>query len=187
MNEEAAQTEQDYERFVDEMVHRVEALMVKAGATSYEAGTQKTIKLLEWLAQSLFSVKTVADLRRMMLQLERPLPIHQLILSGFLEHLPRLVAHGARYIAANEERDLPPLHGRKPVTIQEKAEIVDFILARIKNGYNTEQAKKRAGLRYGYSRATIQRIWDDRGSMQEVDYGSVLQWAMETFSAKAEQ
>jgi hypothetical protein len=185
MSEKPIQPDLGYERFVDDMIQRIEALMLDMGAPSFEAGIRMGVSLFEWLAQSMKAVQSTADFRRVALtKMERPSPINQKMLRGCFDHLPRLVAHGATQLAANEVRGLPPLRGRKGKTIQEKIEVVDFIVAKIKIGYNTDQAKNRAARHFTMSRATVQRIWDDRASVGEVDYGSVLKWAVETFGVK---
>jgi hypothetical protein len=185
MSDEPIQTELEYEKFVDEIIGRIEGLFAQLG-TNYEIGIQQTIKLLEWAAQTMKQAQTIADFRRLALtEMERPAPMRQKMLCGCLEHFPRLVAHAARYVAENEERGLPPLpRGRKGKTIQEKCEVVDFILSRIRKGYNTEQAKASAARRYDWSPATVQRIWDDRGNTAEPDYRSVLKGAVERLGAK---
>jgi hypothetical protein len=51
MSNESIQTELEYERFVDEIVQRFEALMAYAGAPSFEVGMQQGIWLFESVGQ----------------------------------------------------------------------------------------------------------------------------------------
>jgi len=187
MGNELVQAEQGYEMFIEGLLQRFEELMRQMGAPSYEEGMQKYIKLLEYLAQSAKAVSTKADFRRAMTELERPDPVMQRMLLGFCDHIPRLAVYGARRFAEDEEANLPPLPpGRKPMTVQQKAEVIRFIVGRIEQGANTDQAKKRAAKRFGISRSTVQRTWDDRGNMGQVDFGSVLGWAIQTFGVKSQ-
>jgi hypothetical protein len=44
-------------------------------------------------------------------------------------------------------------------------------------GCSTEIGKRRAAAKFELSDSTVQRIWDDRGNIDDADFWSALNWA----------
>jgi hypothetical protein len=99
-----------------------------------------------------------------------------MLLLGSLKHLPQIIRVWLCQAAEVAEAELPSPTGRPPVDSKARVEIVAYVGQLHTRGTSLEISKRRAAQRFGQSESTVQRIWDDRGNLEEADLRSVLRW-----------
>ncbi len=169
----------------DKLIDRFEERMRWAGAKDWDEGTEDFLRLLEALREKVLLMKTKEDLAALLDQMPNPSWWEQKLLFGFLKHLPEILRVWAVQIASGAEKLLPaPPGGRPPVDLQRQVEIIMYVGQLHTDHYSMEISKKRAAAKFGISESTVQRIWDDRGSIDEADFRSAANWITEERSSK---
>ena len=143
----------------EKLIVEVEKCWKIAGAENYESGIQTFAKLLDFVRNTFEPMRTKEQFREFLDQLPEPSWLERQFIVGGLRYLPQVFRFGLKKLSQTAEETLPPLVGRQHT-----------------KGYTLEQAKKSAAKKCGVSEATVQRVWDDRGSNSEIDFRSVLKY-----------
>lgn len=161
----------------EKLIEEIEKCWKIAGADTYEDGIQPFAKLLDFLQKTFEPMRTKEQFREFLCQLPEPSRLERLFIFGGFRYMPQVVRYGLKKLSQTAEETLPAIPGgRHGPDLQEKTEIVAFVGRQHIRGYSLEQAKKSAAKRFSVSEATVQRIWDDRGSNGEIDFRSVLKY-----------
>ena len=163
--------------FREKIIKKWDEFMRDAGAADYEAGMDKAVQVFQYFANQISLIRTKEALRNTLDKFPEPSPIEKKLILGVFRYLPEILRYGAKQLGDKAERELPaPPSGRPTVDLQQKAEIVTYVGTLIIKGCSAEAGKKRAAARFGISESTVQRIWDDRGSIDEADFRSAPNW-----------
>jgi hypothetical protein len=166
--------------FQAKLINRMEELFRWAGAADYDDGMRQFRAILLRLVEGSEAIKTREDLARTLNQLENPSLLQRQLMLGSMRYLPQILRRWLREGAEVAEEVIPaPPTGRPPVDLQARAAVVEYVSELHKKGCSLELSKKRAGERFGFSESTVQRIWDDRGSLDDADFRSALRWLAE--------
>ena len=163
----------------DKFVLDTERLFISAGAENYEQGAQQFAKLLEFLHSNFNRVhtNTKEQLGAVLDELPEPNWKERLFILGGVKYLPHLVHFGIKQLARIADETLPAVpSGRPGLELQTRVKVISHVGMRHTKGYTLEQAKASAAQKFGISKATVQRTWDDRGSIGEMDFRSVLKY-----------
>jgi hypothetical protein len=161
----------------EKLIVEVEKCWKIAGAENYESGIQTFAKLLDFVRNTFEPMRTKEQFREFLDQLPEPSWLERQFIVGGLRYLPQVFRFGLKKLSQTAEETLPPLpRGRIGIDLQQRAAIIGFVGRQHTKGYTLEQAKKSAAKKCGVSEATVQRVWDDRGSNSEIDFRSVLKY-----------
>ena len=164
----------------DKLIERIDQAAQRFGAADFADGVRQASQFLEtWLARFAL-VKTKDDLKKLLDEMPDPSLLEEKLILSLLRYLPQILRVWAKRLAEQAEEDFPAAPGGRPSTdLRERAEIVAYIGKLHLQGCSLELSKKRTATRFGRSESTIQRIWDNRGSIQPADFRSALKWVME--------
>lgn len=170
--------------FRDKLVSRWEELMIDTGAPDYETAISRAVQVFQFFLDNLSLIRTKEDLRNVLGRLPDPSALEKKLIWGVFQFLPQIFRYGAKQLAAKAERDLPPLpRGRPNIDLERKADIVAYVGKLHMQGCSLEISKKRTAARFTISESTVQRIWDDRGSIDPADFRSALNYLMKPIGA----
>jgi hypothetical protein len=163
--------------FREKLIARVEETVKWAGAPDYDTGMQQAMQIFEVLLSRMSLMRTKEDLRNLFDKMPNPSPLEKKLILAVAQYLPQIFRYGAKQLAEKLEGDAPALpRGRPNVDLERKAEIVAFAGKLHMQGCSLEISKKRAAAKFGISDSTVQRIWDDRGNIDDADFRSALKW-----------
>jgi hypothetical protein len=163
--------------FREKVIARWEKLIQDTGAPDHETAMQQLIQGFEKVLVVFSLVRTKQDLRNLLDKLPEPNLVEKKLILGFFQWAPQIVQYGVKQFAAKLERELSALpRGRPGTDLQQKAEVVTYVGTLIMKGCSTEVGKRRAAAKFGLSDSTVQRIWDDRGNIEDADFRSTLTW-----------
>jgi hypothetical protein len=166
--------------FQVKLIERMEELFRWAGAADYDAGMRQFRGILLRLVERSEAIKTREDLARALNELENPSLLQRQLMLGSMRYLPQILRRWLREAVEVAEEEIPAAPtGRPPIDLQARAAVVEYVSQLHKRGCSLELSKKRAGERFTFSESTVQRIWDDRGSIDEADFRSALRWLSE--------
>jgi hypothetical protein len=161
----------------DKFVLDTEQLFISAGAENYEQGAQRFAKLLEFLHSNFHRIQTKEQLGAVLDELPEPNWKERLFILGGVKFLPQLVHFGIKQLARIADETLPAVpSGRPGIDLQTREKIVAHVGRQHTKGYALDQAKRSAALRFSVSEGTVQRAWDDRGSIGEADFRFVVKF-----------
>jgi len=161
----------------ERLIVEIEKCWIIAGANSYDDGIQTFAKLLEFVNKTFDPMRSKEQFRELLNQLPEPSWLQKLFIFGGFKYVPHVIHYGLKKMSQTAEETLPPIpRGRPGLDLQMRAEIVGFVGRQHTKGYTLELAKKSAAKRFGVSKATVQRAWDDRGSNSDIDFRSVLKY-----------
>ena len=155
----------------EKMVLAFENAVLVAGAQDYEAGVRQASKLIEFIQDGVQSIQTKDGLRKM---LDSWLPMsksEEKVALLALKLLPQLLRIGLKGAAKKAETTLPALPGGRPraVSADKTQEALNHVSELHRKGCTFKVAKDRASMKYGLSQRTIERMWLNRESIQEVE------------------
>ncbi len=161
----------------DKVILEFEQCMMRVGAENYDQGMQQFSKLLAFLQKRVDPMQSREQLSTLLDELPEPSLIERMFIFGGFKYLPQIIRHGLKELSKRADEDLPAIPtGRPSLDLQSKAKIIAHVGQRHTTGYTLEQAKKSAAKKFGVSEATVQRAWDDRGNIGEIDFRSVLRY-----------
>jgi hypothetical protein len=161
----------------EKFVQEIEKCLILAGAESYEQGMQKFGKLLEFMQKAYDPMRSKEQFIAVLNQLPEPSLLERLFIQGGMKYLPQVIRFGLKELSKSADETFPAIpRGRTGVDLQTKAKMISFVGQRHMTGYSLEQAKKSAAKHFCMSESTVQRVWDDRGSIGEIDFRSVLKY-----------
>ncbi len=161
----------------DQIISKLEEQIIAAGSESYDDGMTTVSKLLKYLQSNFEPLSSKEKLQQILDSSPEPSWMQMRLFEGALNYLPQIMKYGVQQLAKAVETDLPALpRGRPGLNLVTKEKIVAFVGKQHMKGYSLEQAKTSAAKHFGESRSTIQRVWDDRGNLGDVDFQSVLKF-----------
>ncbi|MGO9338425.1 MAG: hypothetical protein ACLPH3_23520 [Terracidiphilus sp.] len=161
----------------DKVIVEFEQCLLRAGAESYDQGMQQFAKLLEFIQRHYDPMRTKEQLGALLDQLPEPSWKERLFIYGGFKYLPQVIHFGLNELSKAADETLPRLpRGRPGPELQTRQKIIAHVGQRHTKGYTLEQAKQSAAREFEVSESTVQRIWDDRGSIGEMDFRSVLKF-----------
>lgn len=148
----------------EQIIQSLLATFAAVGAKDFEAAMQKLEGTTRAFLHGLQQLQTVDQLREVLDRMEVTEEQEKIMLGLFMAG-PQLIAMLIGQAGQSAKPTLPkPVAGRPSTDYFKRREIVDFICAKMKDGYNLKQAKIRAGTRFQISLTTIQRVWSKRGN-----------------------
>jgi len=161
----------------EKVIEEIEKCWISVGAENFDSGIQQLAKLLAFMQRIFESMKTREQLREFLDQLPEPSWLEkQFIFRGF-RYLPQVIRYGLKRASQIADETLPNIpRGRPGLDLQLRSEIVGFVGKQHMKGYSLELAKKSAAKKFSVSEATVQRTWDDRGSLGEIDFRTVVKY-----------
>jgi hypothetical protein len=159
----------------DAVIGCIEKQFIWAGAKSYGEGMDQARKLITKLHEGMEQIQTKEQLSAVLDGLPDPSKTEAMLIRGSLRWLPQLLQYGIKSFAAVASESLPALpRGRPSLEFQKKERIIAYIGQQFTRGRALETVKKEAAKRFVVSEATVQRIWDERANIDDVDFRSVL-------------
>src|ERR1017187_4702773 len=161
----------------EKLILEIEQCILCAGAESYEEGMQQFAKVLAFLQKTYDPMRTKEQLRAFFDQMPEPSWKEKLFINGGFKYLPQVIHYALKQLSILADETLPPLPlGRHGLDLQTKKQIIAHVARQHIKGYSLELAKKSAARRFAVSEATVQRTWDDRGSLGEADLRFVVKF-----------
>ena len=161
----------------DSVILEMEQCLMRAGAKNYDEGMEQVAKLLTFVQSHFHPMRTKEQLTALLDQMQEPTASDRLIIFGGFKILPGILRFGLKELSKKADEDLPGIPSGHPgLDLQTKAKIIAFVGKQEMTGYSRELAKKCAARHFGVSEATVQRAWDNRGSIGEIDFRSVLKY-----------
>lgn len=166
----------------DKFLSEIDDLARWAGASDFEEAAQLFKRLCVAFLTKLEPMQTREDFKNLLDGLPDLTFKDELMMKGLFRTFPQVLRYGLKQLANKAEKELPaPPTGRPPINYDTRAEIVTFIGQLNMRGTALEVCKKRAAQRFCCGVATVERIWIERGQIEEVDFRSALKWWSESF------
>jgi hypothetical protein len=164
----------------DAIVSKIEEQMIAVGSKSFDDGMRTISKLLEVLKKNIDQMRTKEQLEQMLDSLPDPSRTDFYLVLGTFKFFPHLIRFGLRSLSEKLDEDLPRIpRGRPGLDLVTKQRIIAHIGKRHMSGYTLEQAKKSTAIQFKLSESTIQRAWDGRNDIGDVDFRSVVRFLEE--------
>ncbi len=164
----------------DAITSKFEDQMVALGAKDFDDGLRRIARFLEFFTSNVNQIRTREQLQRVLDDMPDLSRMNFLLVLGTLTFLPQLLRFSIQKLAQKIDEDLPPIPpGRPGLDVVTKQQIIAHIGRRHMSGYSLEQAKKSAAIQFEQSESTIQRAWDGRGDIGDVDFRSVVKFLEE--------
>jgi hypothetical protein len=161
----------------EKLILKTEQVFMLAGAESYDQAMQQFGKMLEFLNSHYDPMRTKEQLRTLLDQMPEPSFMQRRLLFGVLKYLPQIMRFGLKRLAETAEFTLPEIPtGRPGLELQIRTEIVEFVGNQHKRVPSLDRCMKSAAQKFGVSKGTVQRAWDDRASLDDADFRSALKF-----------
>jgi hypothetical protein len=161
----------------EEIIQRTEQAFIEAGASSYDDGTLKFGKVLNFVNTQFVLVRTKEQFRSFLNEVPQPSLLNKRCVLGTLKYLPQILRFAFKSLSEIAEVTLPKIPTGKPgMELQMKIRIVDVVGNLHKRKTSLDQCMKIAAERFCVSKATVQRAWDDRTSLDDADFRSCLKY-----------
>ena len=161
----------------DWIVDETERAFIWAGAEDFDEGIATFKKVVDKLQSCYDEIRSKEYFGRQLDAMPEPGRMQKRFLRGVFRFLPQVLLYGAKRLAENATDDIGALpSGRPGPDAYLKAQIVAEIGNKLIRGCSLQQAKQRTAMQFNLKLPTVQRIWDDRGNPDEVDFRSVLRF-----------
>ena len=152
----------------EETIIAVEKAFQVVGAENYEQGIETALQLLSAMHDRVAAIHTRDNLRKALdsIQMTRR---EEWLLLFTAKHAPQLLRRGLKTIVMRLIKELPRESGGRPTALskRESQDALDYLLRLLRKGCTLEQAKTRTAINFHCSRRTIERLWQDRSSLDE--------------------
>lgn len=161
----------------ERIILKIEQAYTVAGAKSYDQGMQQLGKMLEFINSHYDPMRSKEQLRTLLDQMPEPSFLQVRLIFGVVKYLPQLLRFGIKRLSEEAELTLLKIPtGRPRLELQINAEIVDFVGDEHKRVTSLDRCMANAAKKFSVSKATAQRAWDDRASIEDADFRSVLKY-----------
>lgn len=158
----------------EEIIRRFEESFRSVGATSYDGAMQQFARILDRVQRYFEKLHSKEQLRASLDEMKMSW-WEERVLRAAAGSLPKIVRLLITKAAEAAEDTLPPLPvGRPGPDFHTKLEVIKHVGMKHTRGFSMDQSKRSAALAFGISRATVQRIWDERRDIGEPDFRGVL-------------
>lgn len=163
----------------DKAIRQIEAGIRWAGTDDFDDGMERARKALAYFLGLVEQLHTKEQVIKILDELQLNF-IQEKLFLGSLPFLPQLLKAGTAQIAKQLDEQTPGLTaGRPGIPQKTRADIVVFIGDLHMRGTSLTACKKRAALRFDCGESTVERIWLERGNIEEVDFRSAWKWLFE--------
>jgi hypothetical protein len=168
----------------DRIIGRIEDSFRWAGASGFDEGMRQATRVLTFFLEGFEQMRTREELVQLLDSMPEPNFAQEKMILGVLGFLPQMIRAGAGKLAKKLEDEVPaPTGGRPPIPQQTRAEIVAFMGDLHTRGTSLGACKKRASAKFGYSESTVERMWLERGNIDEVDFRSSTRWLIDPLTS----
>ena len=161
----------------ERIILKIEQAYTVAGAKSYDQGMQQFGKMLELINSHYDPMRSKEQLRTLLDQMPEPSFLQKRLIFGVVKYLPQLLRFGIKQLSEHAELSLPLIPtGRPGLDLQTRFKIVEFVGDQHKRVTSLDRCMTNAAEKFSVSKATVQRAWDDRASIEDADFRSVLKY-----------
>ena len=161
----------------DKVLMRFDELAKWVGDEDFEDSVQHVLRTLVVFQEWVLKMKTRDDLKKFLDDMPEPSRTEEKLLLGTLRYLPLIVRVWIKRLAKIAYKKIPaPPSGRPGTDLRIRARVSAYVGKLHTEGYALEVSKKSAARKFALSEGTVQRIWDDRGSIDEADFRSAFNW-----------
>ena len=163
----------------EKVIERLEEVSKWAGAPDFDAGMQQATKFFTLMQDATARMQTKDALRKLLDELPDPTPAEEALLSATANFMPQIISVVLKQLARVIQNAAPVPPGRPSVDFLQKGQVVAYVGKLHTQGCSLELSKARAAQKFGLSESTVQRTWDDRGSLGDADFRSALRWLLD--------
>lgn len=162
----------------DRLIGRMDELSQRFNDMTIVESFAHSAQILRRFAERLELADNREKLNALFDQMPEPSILEEKLMLATVKYLPQIARVWIKQFAAGASKELPAPPGGRPRATNEtqNAEIIAYVLSLFGKGVSLEISKKRAGLHFGVSETTVQRIWDNRAAVGEADFCSALKW-----------
>ena len=158
----------------EQIIQALLASFEAVGAQNFNEAMQKLESATAEFLYGIRQLQSVDQVRRSLDQMEATEEQEKIMLAAFAS-APHVIAMLIGLLGQSAKSTLPTVGPGRPTTDYfKRAEIVDFICVKMKEGCNLKQAKLRAAMRFQCSDTTIQRVWSKRGTATLPEPAAIL-------------
>jgi hypothetical protein len=153
----------------DALVNSIERAMQAGGARNLDEGLVVMHVCLDYVQQSVAGARTRADMIAMCGQFELPDEQARMFIAA-VDAMPMVLQSGldAFRQAAVQTMEAPRIVGRKrSLDVAQQAEVCSFIGTLFGQGVPLKLCQLRASQRFGVSRRTVERAWQQRAQLAQ--------------------